>query len=341
MKKAASSKRKSEEDIKREKEIINNIKKKYKELSGHYNSKIMFSDYTDISIESKTLRIHIANKEINIKKTEIKYPVSVNMQTDGAAFEGWAICLKAWLSEEVEKVHLTWDIPSTVNDHYNRFLYRVLRFGEMFDWFSFDDKDNCVSQFKTRFINTKNNSSNKVPNRKNKECEEQVEFDLVNKNQNAFISHFGIKKLYQHLPIGVKTDKNSNLFSGRNSAIDLWGIIDNRTLNIFELKYIKAHSKSKNIKVGIISELLLYINIMNDIRLGIINTPNAKLSHEKELYRIIRLIENIKGIFLTNDKHPLLASPYVKSLLNCNNKNLLFDFVNYSWDNSVKKIIFN
>lgn len=258
----------------------------------------------------------------------------------GLLFEGWAICLKSMAIGGSRKGSLSRIYLVQVMIIINAFLYRVLRFSEMFDWFSFDDKDNCVSQFKTSFINTKNNSANKVPNRKNKECEEQVEFDLVNKNQNAFISHFGIKKLYQHLPIGVKTDKNS-LFSGRNSAIDLWGIMDNRTLNIFELKYIKAHSKSKNIKVGIISELLLYINIMNDIRLGTINTPNAKLSHERELYRIIRVIENIKGIFLTNDKHPLLASPYVKSLLNCNNKNLLFDFVNYSWDNSVKKIIFN
>lgn len=303
--------------------IINKLKDKCHSLA---NRSIKFSDYIDISIENKCLNIHIASKGEN-------FPVAQNMQTDGAAFEGWAICLKSWFGDEIDTVHLTWDKPKAQNGHYNRFLYRVWRFRGMYDWFKYEDEAGEVDSFKLRFAGSKNNSGNKTPNMKEKDCEEQVEHYMVEQNQNIFKSKFNIENINRHLPVGVKNKNGRSIFTGGNSAIDLWGIGADSILNVFELKYIKEHGGSKNTKVGIISELLMYVNIVNDIRKGIIGNPlKPILPAEKELYSRITNLNGVKGVFLTNELHPLLENPELLNILNTNGENISFAFANYSWD---------
>lgn len=333
-----TTRRKSEQARQAEQEIIKILKERHHTLLNKNKNKrgIAFSDYTDISIRDKNLTIHIAhNNTVN------KYPVAEEVQTDGAAFEGWAICLKSWLPDKVDKVLLTWDKPPIKNGHYNRFLYRVWRFKEMYNWFEYDETDGDIEAFKNEFEGSRNNSANKEGTRKEKGCEEQVEYDMVKHNQQAFINWFNLKSLHRHLPVGIKKKDGSSLFTGRNSAIDLWGIGYNNVLHIFELKYITDSKKAKNIKVGIISELLLYINIMNDIRQNIINTPQAKLEGEKELYTQINNLTGVKGIFLTNELHPLLENKDdILCLLNDNNKKISFAFADYNWDNRTNKVCF-
>lgn len=176
---------------------------------------------------------------------------------------------------------------------------------------------------------------------KEKECEEQVEHYMITDNQTEFIFRFGIENLHRHLPVGVKYRNGSSLLTGRNSAIDLWGIGNDSVLNIFELKYIRDGEGSKNTKVGILSELLLYVNIMNDIRLGDIAAPlNPVLGAEKKLYARIKDLKGVKGIFLTNGLHPLLEYEKTVDLLNDNKKKISFKFVDYSWDAKAHKVNF-
>lgn len=317
-----------------QKENENVIKR---ELNGLYfnlhnkKSKILFSDYTDITISDDTLIIEICTKDL-------KNPIMDNMQNDGAAFEGWAISLKSWLPK-IELVVLKWETPTNcLNDgHYNRFLYRVLKFKEMFDWFRNDIRhDDELKSFEKQCINLKNNSANKYPERPLEIKETRVEYDLVHiPDNNKFMTNwFGINQLNQHLPVGIK--KNGYpFFTGGASAIDLWGITNKDELLVIELKYIKDKetSKSKNIKVGIVSELLLYINIMHDIFQNKINKPEGRLKEEIELYK--SNIQSIVGCFFANQYHPLLENKDILNILNKNNLNLKFVKYHYEFDSDL------
>jgi hypothetical protein len=92
--------------------------------------------------------------------------------------------------------------------------------------------------------------------------------------------------------------------------------------------------------VGIISELLFYVNVMNDIKEGIIGYDEPQKDKEKELYKRINSLA-VKGIFLTNELHPLLhKQDAILNLLNNSNKKLSFEFVKYDWNDKKRKVEF-
>lgn len=73
------------------------------------NRSISFPEYIGFNIKNNTLYMEM----IEAKRGNDKVVNSVcddNMQADNAAFEGWAICLKAWI-EGIQNVTLRWDIP--------------------------------------------------------------------------------------------------------------------------------------------------------------------------------------------------------------------------------------
>jgi len=217
--------------------------------------------------------------------------VGQNMQTDNAAFEGWAVCLKAWLTDRINYVKLKWDKPSFNKEngilHYHRFLYRVLRFSEQYSWFSIDEENREeIAQFEKEFVNLRNNSYTKEPDLKlghNGEISETVvEFMFATVLKSSIMSQFDLADVGRQFPVGVqKNDKP--FFTGGMSAIDLWGTKGNK-LTIIELKY--NGSDSNNIKVGIISELFFYSNIMSDIVKGKLLPPSSpsKVNAEKSFY---------------------------------------------------------
>lgn len=321
--------RKSDDQRESEKILIDQLRGLHLALSSKKRT-IKFSDYTDIRLDADCLFIHIASKGN-------KNPVNENMQTDGAAFEGWAICIKGWLPNQINKVNLSWEVPLNKTKHYNRFLYRVWKFSQMFKWFEYNkNHNNELNSFAKSFTGIINNCGNKIPARKGALCEEQVEYDLWKHNQREFTQKFNLTRLNHHLPVGVKYSDGRSLFTGRNSAIDLWGIDPDGYLSVFELKYIK--DKSKNTKVGIISELLLYVNIMIDSIQGKIYAPKAKLIEEKDLYKRITDLKGVKGIFLTNELHPLMEHGKALEILNTNLFNISFEAVNYNWYPATLKI---
>lgn len=328
--------RKSNVQITQEKVILNSLRKSYFTLHN-YKRPISFSDYIDITITNGTLTLSICSKKD-------KNPILDNMQNDGAAFEGWAICIKSWIPN-INKIRLKWE-PYEVNKnngHYNRFLYRVLKFKEMFDWFEIDKKHFTeISNFRSELTNLKNNSADKSPERPIDLKETRVEYDLVNipYNQEIMKNHFGLTKLNQHLPVGIKKN-GASFFTGGASAIDLWGVTTKEELLVIELKYIKDKetSNSKNIKVGIVSELLLYVNIMHDIFQNNIGKPIGKLEEEKALYKLN--IKKIGGCFFANEYHPLLENENVIKLLNDNKLNLIFEkhYYEFNKDSNLLKSI--
>ena len=61
-----------------------------------------------------------------------------NMQEDSSAFEGWIFCIYAPMQDKIKQVELSWQIPNEKdkNTHYNRFLYRVIKMQQHFNWCS-------------------------------------------------------------------------------------------------------------------------------------------------------------------------------------------------------------
>jgi hypothetical protein len=249
------------------------------------------------------------------------------MQTDDAAFEGWSICLKHHLSNEIDKIVLDWDKPNSQSDseklHYNRFLYRSLRFRELFSWFSIDKtKELEINDFALNLndlvINVPLNHATE-PSEKGSN-EKKIEYNIT--NQSIIKEKFGLRCVDHQLPVGVKRDGES-FFTGRASAIDIWGIDDNH-LHIFELKY-------SNKKVGIITELLFYSEVMYDVLIRkTISTPgNIKdVRNAMSLYNDNSKIKSINSYFLFDTIHPLLIG--MNSLLNSNNLGIKFSNIQYT-----------
>lgn len=249
--------------------------------------------------------------------------VGQNMQTDNAAFEGWAVCLKAWLPDRINYVKLKWDKPSFNKEngilHYHRFLYRVLRFSEQYSWFSIDEENREeIAQFEKEFVNLRNNSYTKEPDLKlghNGEISETVvEFMFATVLKSSIMSQFDLADVGRQFPVGVqKNDKP--FFTGGMSAIDLWGTKGNK-LTIIELKY--NGSDSNNIKVGIISELFFYSNIMSDIVKGKILPPSSpsKVNAEKSFYSECKKYTQIHAEMLSDKYHPLVENDKVFEILN-------------------------
>ena len=158
-----------------EKEVIlKPIKKLIPKASSGRARHLTLPQYISFTIKDKKLCLNIEEQEgvCNGEKV-IENATCKNMQSDNAAFEGWAICLKAWLPEKIETVELKWDVPHDIDEkdnkwcHYRRFLYRVLRFSEQYDWFIISPDNSLeVDNLKNILDILQNNSFSKLPDRK-------------------------------------------------------------------------------------------------------------------------------------------------------------------------------
>lgn len=253
-----------------------------------------------------------------------------NMQTDHSAFEGWAIAIKANAPKLAEKVIIKWYGiglgTGTTYNHYRRFLYRVFRFEQSYEWASCmpldkqaeNDLKNVTSELSQWVVNYPDSQS-KVEASKGEACLERQLKDYLSK----------IHEQSDHqLPVGLfYSVKNSNneRTPRQGSQIDLW-TITGETITIYELK------DDNNRKVGIISELMFYVNVMLDV---IERTFNFSDGAEKSKFRSFdalydainsNSIHNIEGVFLTNDLHTLLqsCSSEVFKLLNNNTRGIKY-----------------
>lgn len=241
-------------------------------LSGR-NRGIKLPKYITFNInESSTLCLYIQKQKDSNGK--VHNPVCENMQTDNAAFEGWAVALKVWMPERIKKVRLSWDTPSKGKEdnlHYHRFLYRCLNFKHDYSWFEIAKaNEDEINAFQKKFISSKLviNTSSKEPDKKSS-FENSVEYEFTDQKEtavrNQFIGKYNLAIFNHQLPVGVK-DKKEQFFPGGQSAIDLWGVDKtSSSAYIYELKYIDSSKRTKNIKVGIISELYFYSILLRDV----------------------------------------------------------------------------
>ena len=312
--------------------ILNKIQK----VTGYDG--IKFPAQISFSISGKTLVIHISGTGVRD-----------NMQTDGSAFEGWAISLLAWLPEDISQVMLNWDDPEYSKDekmrnkqekHYNRFVMRAMFFEENFEWAFIDESrrkeiDEVKRVIPLLVINyPKSDSKEEIAeNEKVNKGEAKLERQIVNTLR-------GDIELSDHqLPVGLfrKEVNSKNNFTPRGaSQIDIWQL-ENDVMRIFELK------DETNNKIGIISELLFYANTISLLVKGKIRFPDS-LKLEKNNYRHIQELSSaiehheinyVEAVFLNYSFHPLIGGRMdrVLSILNLGMKNVHVVFKHMSVNN--------
>ena len=261
---------------------------------------------------------------------EIHSPES-NMQTDKAAFEGWALALKArgdcdniilkfnpYIKGALQFVNLDKE-----QQHYMRFLYRVSKFSnQMKRWFSVDSSNKkIIDKFERQFYNI--NKLNNIPSgpsafnpAKGKEhVVEKIFVSCVDQKKKIDINF----ELFDQLPIGIFNGvvaRNSKIFN--TGFFDLWGIENNR-LQLFELKI------PGNNKIGIISELFFYANVASDLLNSTNNfLLNSKTTEHRGYKNLLnKEIKNIDAYFLVSSVHSEIENNLQIILAILNSQNII------------------
>lgn len=280
-------------------------------------------DYLDVSSENGTLYITLNEKGL-----------LGNMQTDASAFEGWAFAIKSICPELAGKVVIQWKSPKEGNLHYNRFLYRAVKFEDSYEWVEVSPLDEMAREDFNRIKNELGEWVINYPTSNAKDEAQKVEAQLERAILNHLSNDLRLTSGNQ-LPVGLffkkrKATKENARTPSNLSQIDLWSLTDD-TFTVYELK------KDDNNKVGIISELMFYVNVIKDINEGIIKYPDKANSGER--FRsfgnvLSNLPSNpklkIAGVFLANNLHPLLTfSNKLMGLLNDNSRSIHYKQVRF------------
>ena len=265
------------------------------------------------------------DREVTI--TILAAGADANMQSDSAAVEGWSLALMSLC--DVQRVRVRIPASTAKARHYERLLYRLARFGELFpDRVTLDGPGADASLRVT--------SSSRVLNQPlGRECaavdEQDARLASVNTDLQlarsetalekalevcqAMKTHFELEKLMRQWPVGLfdgRVSKHQHIFTGGKSAIDLLGI-RGETLFVFELKTFH------NRKVGALTELLFYACVMRDA-LG----PTAEFQFERpEAAKHCAVApadivncRQIEAVLLAPRTHPVIADRRPFALLN-------------------------
>jgi hypothetical protein len=254
--------------------------------------------------------------------------VQKNMQEDSAAFEGWLLALKS--SRGAAIVSISWEQPKDITSkHYQRFLYRLSKFKNLFDdWVEIDSeilsKHLIIKNDKTYYLNLPNIIRDETVTHIISEGDIEK---LFVKSQDALKSCSGCERINRQLPVGLfkkeKYDASNDIFPRNKAQIDLWGIDKYRNLHIFELK------KPSYRPLGIISELFFYAMVSEDLMKGRFCFGNkSKLAHPFNP----KTIEGIRAYILVNDWHPLVTPKMLQILNNAlkkHKRNVRFGLMHY------------
>ena len=258
----------------------------------------------------------------NLTLKVLERGVKSNMQENEGAFESWAIALKYHLRDIIETVTIDWDIVTDDNLHFNRFIYRVAKFVQTYDWVRLADK---LCEIPTILVCNCPNGEAADKSAHKLDSEGWVECDFVAKEKKHYdyINH--------QLPVGLFDNvvkRTTHFATGQKSAIDIWAIRGNEFF-IFELK------KEDNISLGIISELMFYTNVMQDLfSHSILYKEDVKLKKAiKENYRGFctlhelyqkGAIRKINAIMLAPKLHSLITDGLIETI----NKSARFNYCN-------------
>ncbi len=293
--------------------------------------------------------------DTKIKITLPAESAAINMQTDDGAFEGWVLSIYTMLLRAEVKKEIYLDIKDGFEEkgkkskgHYNRFLYRLRKFKEQFSFVELSDKLSALVGKYYYPLDEEEycffDNSQLVINKPEKEagCNDKPEI-IVEKsfkdNPKVIIEKTlnlsGVSlvdEVYRQLPVGIfkeEVSRDTAVFTGGASAIDLWSISkDKSNLCIYELKV------KENTKVGIISELFFYANLMYDVY-----GPNQCFSKSDKgsnmhrgynnLANLEQPIKKVYAYFLIEELHPLINNDVIKLL---SNSNIEYDVMNYKYE---------
>lgn len=277
----------------------------------------------------KNIELYSCDGVLNITMCNIlggdnKNGITGNMQENGTAFEAYSIIIKSYLPEIAQKIIISWKgVPKIEKryDHYIRFIYRAFHFAESYAWVTLNPIDQLAKDDLEEF---KQELPFWIINAPTKEAE------VIAHKPEAKLERLLLKQLKgeygQQFPMGlfykIKSEK-SRRTPGRNSGIDLWTLYDN-IFSIYELKI------DNNKKVGIISELMFYVNVIKDIVDYKINFVKGADKINFRNYQIFynsvisNNINRVKGVFLANFFHPLISKnkEAILEILNQNKRNL-------------------
>ena len=232
-----------------------------------------------------------------------------NMQFDEAAFDSWAIALKYHLREYIETITIDWERDFSNGEdgflHYNRFVYRLAKFVQTYSWAHSAKPIPAIPT--TLYCNIGRTEAANIE-KHSQESEGWLECKYVMDHSMDYdvINH--------QFPVGIfhgKVSRTTHYTTGQKSAIDIWSIKDD-CLSIFELK------KPDNYGLGIISELMFYTNILDDIlshRIMYEESKNVEYAVKHDIRGFKKFheayekgtINKIESIFLANNLHPLLS----------------------------------
>jgi len=299
-----------------------------------------------IKLPSKIIIEEKSNRKLLLSMSE--NCVAKNMQDDSAAFEAWILILKYWIG--YDSFELSW-VPckNSKDHHYQRFLYRVYHFNKLFNkWFSISQESvRNMTELRIDF-NSKRNSyvlnvpgdrKNKPPTNENSEAGLEWKFIHSKIDSLATTADLDRKKVDRQLPVGLflgSKKKGNEIFPRGKSAIDVWGIGNNRkTLNIFELKKLEKNK----VKVGIISELFFYTMIMDDARKGFFKFTEDRrdgIDPKKEIN--FRNIKKIHSYILAPELHPLVTKEVLEPLNNVlKGRGIRFGYIQFDKNLSCEK----
>ena len=242
-----------------------------------------------------------------------------NMQDDEAAFDSWAIAFKYYLKEDVKTITIDWERDLTEGEngyfHFNRFVYRLAKFVQTYSWVRLAKPIPSIPTM--LFCNIGRTEAANIE-KHSQDSEGWLECMYVMNHSKEY------DVMNHQFPVGVfhgKVSRETHYTTGGKSAIDIWAINDD-CLSIFELK------KPDNYGLGIISELMFYTNILDDIlshRIMYEESKNVEYAVKHDIRGFKKFheayekgtINKIESIFLANNLHPLLS-------------NGLIDFINDS-----------
>ena len=266
-----------------------------------------------------------------------KKGLNANMQSDPAAFEAWALALL--IHCRVKSVQISVDPEAvdvdTKGGHYQRFLYRLTRFSELFP-------GQVIAKLPAAPSRALDAQSGRFFNQSDPRSElTEADFrermkaaSLPKKSENglelaleiskAFKSRFRLDKVMRQWPVGLfdgEVKRGREIFTRGKSAIDLIGVRGD-TLVLFELK------KAGNRKVGAVSELLFYASVMRDAIgaspifkfLSSEASDNCAIGPEDILH-----CSKICAVSLAPNFHPLIEEPQMFAVLNSAMKRLYSD----------------
>lgn len=311
-------------------EIIQLLRNSYVKATGKSSGSIKLPSRVDLDIIDGVLKIKI-NK------------INTNMQSDDNAFESWAIILKSWLPNEISTVVLDFDISDGEESlgYYHRFLYRANAMEKMYDWFSVvNNRKSEIEKFSNWLANT--TCAVNVPSRDSSNkpvspfSERAVETWFVKDDKPCQLNNkTGTDVLFNQLPVGLfenEVKTVNSIFTRGASAIDIWGIENEKILHIFELKC------EGNDSVGIISETCFYANLMKELYIDKSITLNkSKKSAERGFDHLSESnFIQMKVHFLVEKLHPLLYEMVIK-LIHKGYAKIQIDFnvLNYSFSSKV------